>query len=342
MREMLTAEFKFELGWLQRDGFLDMVKNVWDRPVTATSPIQWWNIKICALHSHLSGWARHITSVLKNEKARLSSIIDGLEALAEVGPLSAQEIELKNQLNAKIVSLLREEELKWYQRSKSQFILEGNSNTRYFHSVTNGRHRKKRIHTLVQDEGTIEGLDNLKNYITNYYKNMFGAPEEGNFFMDESQIDDIPQVSVEENNFLTAEYSEEEVRKTIFQMEHNKAPGPDDFPTEFYQTFWETIKDDLLELFRQLHAGQLELFRLNFGEIVLLAKVNEAERIQQYRSICLLNVSFKIFTKVATLKLNTVADDVVRPSQTVFMQGKNILDGVVNLHETVHELHLKS
>jgi hypothetical protein len=35
-------------------------------------------------------------SVLKNEKARLSSIIDGLEALAEVGPLSAQEIELKN------------------------------------------------------------------------------------------------------------------------------------------------------------------------------------------------------------------------------------------------------
>jgi hypothetical protein len=37
-------------------------------------------------------------------------------------------------------------------------------------------------------------------YITSYYKNLFGAPEEGNFFMDESQIDDIPQVSVEENN----------------------------------------------------------------------------------------------------------------------------------------------
>jgi hypothetical protein len=72
------------------------------------------------------------------------------------------DIELKNQSNAKITSLLCEEELKWYQRSKSQFILEGDSNTRYFHSVANGRHRKKRFHTLVQDEGTIEGLDNLK------------------------------------------------------------------------------------------------------------------------------------------------------------------------------------
>jgi hypothetical protein len=124
-------------------------------------------------------------------------------------------------------------------------------------------------------------------------------------------------------------------------MEHNKAPGPDGFPAEFYQTIWETIKVDLLDLFHCLHAGQLELFRLNFGEIVLLPKVNEAERIQQYRPICLLNVSFKIFTKVATLRLNTVADHVVRPSQIAFMQGRTILDGVVILHETVHELHYK-
>jgi hypothetical protein len=74
-----------------------------------------------------------------------------------------KEIELKNQSNVQIASLFREEELKWYQHFKSQFIIEGDSNTPYFHSVANGRHRKKPIHTLVQDEGTIEGLDNLKN-----------------------------------------------------------------------------------------------------------------------------------------------------------------------------------
>jgi mannosylglycoprotein endo-beta-mannosidase len=159
--------------------------------------------------------------------------------------------------------------------------------------------------------------------------------------MDETQTEDIPQVSIEENNLLTAVYSEEEVRRAIFQMEHNKALGPDGFPAEFYQSFWDIIKGDLLDLFGYLHAGQLDLFRLNFGEIILLPKVNEAERIQQFRPICLLNVSFKIFTKVATIRLNTVADVVVRPSQTAFMQGRNILDGVVTLHETVHELHSK-
>ena len=124
-------------------------------------------------------------------------------------------------------------------------------------------------------------------------------------------------------------------------MEHNKAPGPDGFPAEFYQTFWDIIQSDLLEMFHDLHAGHLELFCLNFGEIILLPKVNGAERIQQYRPICLLNVSFKIFTKTATIRLNSVADHVVRPTQTAFMQGRNILDGVVILHETVHEMHRK-
>jgi hypothetical protein len=44
---------------------------------------------------------------------------------------------------------------------------------------------------------------------------------------------------------------------------------------------------------------------------------------------------------MATLRLNTVVDHVLRASQTVFMQERNILDGVVALHETVHELHSK-
>jgi hypothetical protein len=228
-----------------------------------------------------------LTGVLKKEKLRISAIIDNLKALAETTPLSTQQIEFKNQLNAMIASLLREEELKWYQRSKSKFILKGVSNTRYFHSVANGRHRKKSIHSLIQDEGTIEGLDNLKLYITNYYKNLFGSPEEGNFYMDETRMEDIPQVSIEQNNLLTVVYLEEEVRKAIFQMEHNKAPGLDGFLAEFYQSFWDTIKGDLLNLFGCLHAGQLDLFRLNFGEIILLPKINEAERIQQYRPICI-------------------------------------------------------
>jgi hypothetical protein len=215
-RTQCKHQFKFELGWLQRDGFSDMVKRVWERPVAGSSSIQRWNNKLRALWKHLRGWARHVAGILKAEKLRLTCLIDDLEALAETRLLSPQEIDLKNQYNAQMASMLREEELKWYQRSKVQFILEGDSNTRYFHSVANGRHRKKLIHSLVQDEGTIVGQEQLKTYITNYYKGLFGDPDEGTFTMEESMIQDIPQVSSEENAFLTAPYSEEEVKKAVF------------------------------------------------------------------------------------------------------------------------------
>jgi mannosylglycoprotein endo-beta-mannosidase len=132
-----------------------MVKDVWERPVSGNTPILRWNNKMCALRKHLSSWASHTADILRKEKLRLTAIIDDLEAAAEVRPLSSHEIDLKSQSNAQLVGLLHEEELKWYQRSKAQFILEGDSNTRYFHGIANGRHSKKRIQSLVQEEGLI-------------------------------------------------------------------------------------------------------------------------------------------------------------------------------------------
>jgi len=148
-------------------------------------------------------------------------------------------------------------------------------------------------------------------------------------------------VTQEENDVLVAEFTEAEVREAVFQMEHNKAPGPNGFPAEFYQVFWSIIKDDLMALFSDFHKEELNLFSLNFGIITLIPKSSEATKIQHYRPICVLNVSFKIFTKVATNRLNKVAQTVVSPTQTAFMQGRNIMEGVVILHETIHELHTK-
>ena len=124
-------------------------------------------------------------------------------------------------------------------------------------------------------------------------------------------------------------------------MKNNKAPGPDGFPAEFYKKCWHVIKGDLLPMFHDLFSGQLQLFHLNFGTITLLPKKTEAVRIEQLRPICLLNVSFKIFTKVRTNRLTQIAHAVVQPTQTAFMPDRNILEGVVVLHETLHEIHTK-
>jgi mannosylglycoprotein endo-beta-mannosidase len=124
-------------------------------------------------------------------------------------------------------------------------------------------------------------------------------------------------------------------------MKHNKAPGPDGFPAKFYQVFWSLIKDDLMAMFRDFHNGELPLFSLNFGIVTLLPKEKEVKKIQQHRPICMLNVSFKIFTKVMANRMLSVASKVVKPSQTALLPGRYILEGVVTLHETIHELKRK-
>jgi hypothetical protein len=207
--------------------------------------------------------------------------------------------------------------------------------------VANGKHRKQHIFILEQEDGVIVGDLELKKYITNYYKNLFGKPDEIDISLVESRIDDIPHVTDAENDTLISVFTEIEVKEAVFQMEHNKAPGPDGFLAEFFQVFWEIIKEDLMALFKDFHEERLPLYSLNFGVITLLPKIVEAKQIQQYKLICVLNVCFKILTKVCTNSLNRIAQKVVSPSQTAFMPGRNIMEGVVILHETIHELHTK-
>jgi hypothetical protein len=77
--------------------------------------------------------------------------------------------------------------------------------------------------------------------------------------------------------------------------------------------------------------GELPLFHLNFGTIILLPKKVNATQIQQCRPICLLNVSFKVFTKVGTNRITSITKNVVQPTQTTFMPRRHILEGVVIL-----------
>jgi hypothetical protein len=155
--------------------------------------------------------------------------------------------------------------------------------------------------------------------------------------LDESFRYDIPQVSHKENTILSADFIEKKEFEAIMQKKKNKAPGPDGFPAEFYHSFWEIIKIDLMRLFEAFQYGDLPLFHLNYGTIVLLTKEEDATQIQQYRLICLLNVSFKFFTNIGTNWVTKVALSVIRPTQTAFMPGRHILEGVL----VFHELHRK-
>jgi hypothetical protein len=336
-----SAPFKFELGWLLKEGFFNVVSKVWREGSRGTTSVQRWQNKIRRLRQFLRGWAKNMNGAYKKEKHELLRMAEELDKKAESQLLSQREWDSKQSIHERLNQLLREEELKWFQRAKTTNILEGDNNTKYFQMIANGKRRKTRIFRLEQEEGVIEGEEILKDYITRYYKELFGASREDGLTLNESMVEDIPQLTSSEREELMAEFVEKEVREAIFQMKHNKAPGPDGFLAEFYQVFWSIIKDDLMAMFRDFHVGDLPLFNLNFGVITLIPKEKEVKRIQQYRPICMLNVSFKIFTKVMANRLEAIACRITKPSQSAFLPGRYILEGVVVLHDTLHELRRK-
>ncbi|RVW86687.1 LINE-1 retrotransposable element ORF2 protein [Vitis vinifera] len=49
-------------------------------------------------------------------------------------------------------------------------------------------------------------------------------------------------------------FSEEEVRMAVFQLNKEKAPGPDGFTLAVYQECWDVIKEDLMRVFFEFHT----------------------------------------------------------------------------------------
>lgn len=90
-------------------------------------------------------------------------------------------------------------------------------------------------------------------------------------------------------------------------------------------------------LLDEIYKGNVPLHILNFGVITLLLKKAEATKIQEDNPICRLNVSFKIFKKVLTNLISAVAHKEIRPT-TTFLPGRFILESVVVLLETIHEI----
>jgi hypothetical protein len=145
---------------------------------------------------------------LKHEKQQITNALDGLDKKVEKTMLTPNEIALKHYLNERLAHMLREEEIKWYQRSKAKELLEGDNNTKYFHLIANGKFRKSQIYKLEDGGNTIQGDDDLKWYNTKYYKGLFGKPDDNTFSLDESRISNIPQVGEQENEILVAPFKD--------------------------------------------------------------------------------------------------------------------------------------
>ena len=177
--------------------------------------------------------------------------------------------------------------------------------------MANGRRRKCQIERLQTARGVISEQVDLPEHIYEFYRNLFGPEPRGSVRLHEGVWSQKGSLSDSQRECMTRPFSVEEVEAAIKDMKTETAPGPDGFPVIFYKKFWGLLKWWIMEMVEDFYKGKLDLKRLNYGVITLIPKVVEAASIKQYRPICLLNVFYKLFTKLLAVRLGRVADDII-------------------------------
>lgn len=104
--------FKFELGWLFRDGFRELVSKIWSEEVPGNTSMERWQGKNRKLRKFLRGWAKNVSGHNKKEKKVILEKLDVMDKKAKSGFLSTTELDTRNFLRKRLATLLREEEIK--------------------------------------------------------------------------------------------------------------------------------------------------------------------------------------------------------------------------------------
>ena len=75
--------------------------------------------------------------------------------------------------------------------------------------------------------------------------------------------------------------------------------------------------------------------RLNKAYLALIPKCQGAEQVGDFRPISLSNSIYLIIAKVLANRLKEVIDELVRPAQSAFIPGRQMMDSVVMAEEMV-------
>ena len=112
-------------------------------------------------------------------------------------------------------------------------------------------------------------------------------------------LDKVDKVLNEEEKVICdAEITEQEIYNTIKLSKTNKSPCDDGIVSEFYKEYWYLIKGKFTEVLRYIfNTNTLSQSQYN-AILTLLYKKGEREDIRNLRPISLLNVDYKIITKL--------------------------------------------
>ncbi|XP_061363867.1 uncharacterized protein LOC133307381 [Gastrolobium bilobum] len=234
----------------------------------------------------------------------------------------------------------KNEELTWYQRSRSNWLAFGDRNSKFYHSATKARARRNKIRALRKEDGSWEeNLEELKILVIKFFKDLY--MEDCQVLQSGSVVNYFPVI----DNYLWRRIgdipSREEIRSTFFKMQPYKAPGADGLHAVFLHTQWDKVGESVTNFIIQIFEDPRKVESINQTLICLIPKIDNPELVSQFRPISLCNVIYKGVTKLVASRLRNHMSAIIMPNQCSFVKGRHASDNIIISQEIFHSMRSK-
>lgn len=223
--------FKFEEIWFLEPDFLEVVEREWNREGFSGNPSRIFVLKLKALKHFLRSWKKNSGDSIKGSMDSCGKRINVLDILEEVRSLSREERTEREILRKEFLFLTIKEETFWRQRSRIQWLKEGDRNTKFFHKVAFSQRSANSILGLTINGVWSQDLGAIGSEVEDYYINLYKEEFPVRPMLDGMEFDCI---STAENRMVERAFSKEEVWKAVSELKGDKVPGPDGFYISFY------------------------------------------------------------------------------------------------------------
>lgn len=204
--------FRFKSYWAEEPKCKEVISNQWALGIGPTMQKK----RASSLYHCRTGLQRWSRTKFPNNKKKIKNKLAELESL-QCESQRADNLSRQKALNASLCSLWQLEESFWKQRSRVNWLLTGDANTKFFHLFTIQRRQRNRIQKITSaDGGWITDKRLIQHAFQSHFHNIFTSS--GNRSWGNTIAAILPVITDDMNNKLTAPFSLEEIHKATFQM----------------------------------------------------------------------------------------------------------------------------
>ena len=128
-----------------------------------------------------------------------------------------------------------------------------------------------------------------------------------------------------DNKKLTQQIIFAKLKTAIYQLDNGKSTGIDGIPIEYFKSYYEYLKNDLLQLYNLILFENNNLTTsLNQAIITFSFKNDKKENLKNWRPISLLCSDYKILTKILSNRLKPTLEHTISIEQTCRISKRSI------------------